>query len=55
MAAENKAKQRDLEMKQTMKCNQWYFGMKALFSVIAYCTVALRKVEGSIPLFRGGQ
>ena len=27
-STKNKAKQRDLEMQQTKKCNQWYFGMK---------------------------
>ncbi|MBS8271390.1 IS5 family transposase [Halomonas litopenaei] len=34
-STKNKAKQRDPEMKQTKKCNQWYFGMKAHIGVDA--------------------
>ncbi|GED47304.1 MULTISPECIES: IS5 family transposase [Halomonadaceae] len=34
-STKNKAKQRDPEMKQTRKCNQWYFGMKAHIGVDA--------------------
>ncbi len=34
-STKNKAKQRDPEMKQTRKGNQWYFGMKAHIGVDA--------------------
>jgi len=54
-STKNKAKQRDPEMKQTQKGNQWYFGLKAHIGVDAAAAI-YRKVSkaSAVPTVSNG-